>query len=299
MQLVDSDYLLVLDSNFRELNRLAHRIDQMDDYQREVFTTWVSAHDLCDVNDALRASYHLDRIEFHPGFGCDKLLGEFALESEMFEEYNSLPDEIYEALDKANAGTRMREMQGGVFAEGGYLVSEAMDGLDYPQEDPLPLFEMVDSDEAGMACYRSSWAQLNPLITEVSPEGLPALHSLKLALSRMDDEQALKCKALFEVAKPESIDEARTMADSLDDYDIHLQYSDPAAYAKDFLAQEFGMNQNDPTMRYIDLATLGKDELRAAGYEQTRYGAVYMGDPELELVQAEDQGFGGMTMQQV
>ena len=34
MDLVDSDFLLALDSNFRELNRLAHQIDRMDDYQR-------------------------------------------------------------------------------------------------------------------------------------------------------------------------------------------------------------------------------------------------------------------------
>jgi len=292
MELVDSDFLLALDSDFRELNRLAHRIDRMDDYNRAAFTAWCETQEPCTVDDALRASYHLDMIEFHPGFDCDELLGDFALDSELFEEYNGLPDEVYNMLDKAKAGARMREMQGGVFAEGGYLVAEPMDGLDYPQEEPLPPFEIESFEESGMVFFRTSWPQLAGHTVTTRPEEVQELYALNSTLTGLDGEQALKCKALFEVMLPGSICEARALAENLDGYAI--EYGDPAAYAMDFLEQQYGISQDDPVLRYIDLTALGRHELRAAGYEQTRYGMVYVGDMEQVQEPVDDQAMGGM-----
>jgi hypothetical protein len=114
-----SDFLLVLDSNFRELNRLAGRISEMGGYDYESFNAWVTAQDLCSVNEALQASYHLDKIEFHPSFDNDEMLGEFALDNSVFEEYGDLTDEVFAMLDRAKVGARMREQDGGVFAAGG------------------------------------------------------------------------------------------------------------------------------------------------------------------------------------
>ena len=46
----NSDFLLVLDSNFREFNRLARQIDQMGDYDREKLTAWCDAQDMQETS---------------------------------------------------------------------------------------------------------------------------------------------------------------------------------------------------------------------------------------------------------
>jgi len=312
MALVDSDYLLALDSNFRELNHLAHRIDRMDDYQRAAFTAWCETQDPCTVDDALRASYHLDGIEFHPGFDCDELLGDFALESELFEEYYGLPDEIYNALDRAKVGARMRELQGGVFAEGGYLVPEPMDGLGYPPEEPLPWFQvsfsdgfvresdwdplpMTAEDEKEIAGYfetdslagldmvcRSSLPQLGGLVS--AAEELRELREMSEVLTGMDSEDIQKYKALLEVTKPENIGEALRLADGMDQHRIEPGYADPAAYGHLWAS---GIPAVNPLREFIDYAGFGAAMLKENGFTATRYGAVRL-DPQMNRDQANE-----------
>lgn len=156
MELIGGDYLLVLDSNFRELNRLAQRIDEMGDFPRESFDAWLSAQDLCTVEDALLATYHTDWIEFHPGFDTDEMLGEFALENGIFEDYNYLPTDIYEMLDQAKVGARMREQDGGQFVEGGDLIAGDFSGEKLPAEKPLAFFQVRFSDGQD----KSAWFEL-------------------------------------------------------------------------------------------------------------------------------------------
>ena len=298
-------------SDFRELNRLAHRIDQMDDYQRATFTAWCETQDPCTVGDALRASNNLNRIEFHPGFDSDELLGNFALESELFEEYNGLPDEVYNMLDRAKVGAQMREMQGGVFAEGGYLVPEPMEGLDYPPEEPLPWFQvsfsdgwvresdwdplpMTAEDEKEIAGYfetdsldglhmvcRSSLPQLDGLVA--AAEELPELREMSEVLTGMDSEEIQKYKALLEVLKPESISEALRLADGMDQHRIEPGYADPATYGRKCAT---GLTEDHPLREFIDYAGYGAAMLREHGFTATRYGAVMLG-PQVEQAQAE------------
>ena len=64
-------------------------------------------------------------------------------------------------------------------------------------------------------------------------------------------------------------------------------FIDPAAYARDFLEQEYGMCKDDPTIQFIDLAALGKHEIQAAGYRLTCYGAVLMESAGQEMAPAE------------
>ena len=311
MELVDSDFLLALDSDFRELNRLAHRIEKMDDYQRASFTAWCETQDPCTVENALCASYNLDRIEFHPGFDSDELLGGFALESEMFEDYNGLPDEVYNMLDKAKVGTRMREMQGGVFAEGGYLVAEPMEGLDYPQEEPLPWFQvsfsdgfvresdwdplpMTAEDEKEIAGYfetdslagldmvcRSSLPQLGGLVS--AAEELQELREMSEVLTGMNSGELQKYKALLEVTKPESISEALRLSDDMSQHRIEPGYADPAVYGRLWAT---GLTEDNPLRDFIDYAGYGAAMLREHGFTATRYGAVILG-PQMEQAQTE------------
>jgi len=317
----NNDFLLVLDSDFRGLNRLAHRIDQMDDYERESLSAWVASQDLCTVDDALLASYNLGKIEFHPGFDNDEALGEFALESELFEEYNGLPDEVYNMLDRAKVGAQMREMQGGVFAEGGYLVAEPMDGLEYPPEEPLPWFQVSFSDgqeesawfdfplsvedeqiiktsfgrddlrDLGME-YHSLLPQLHGPDTTADMMGV--LGDLDGELTRMSSGEIMKYKALLEARQPTDLFHALHLAEDLN----HFAYwpHDAAMYGRQCVA---GFDADDPLLDFIDYEGYGATMLREDGYILTLHGAMRAGPQseqaqENEELEFESQGMGGM-----
>ena len=327
MELVDSDYLLALDSNFRELNHLAQRMNQMGDFDRETFGAWVDAQDTCSVKDALRASFHLDMVELHPGFDNDEMLGDHALDNGLCTEYADLSDDVYTMLDRAKVGAGMREQDGGVFVNGGYLVAASMDGLDNPQEEPLPWFQVSFSDgwakegyweelpytseeEYDIACFferkdltdlkmacRSSIPQLSGLTSESTE--LPDLRDMAEALSEMSSDDLMKYKALLEVMKPESVCEALRLADDIGQYEVALDYADPAVYGLQHAMYRYGLDEDCQLLDFVDVAAYGAAMLQEDGYTQTRYGAVYTEDMACDEVMTEEQAqdFDGMSMQ--
>ena len=216
-------------SDLRQMNRLAQRIADLGD-SREALKAWCCAQEHCTAEDALRASHNMGSIMFIGGIDSDEELGEFALENGMIEEYNNLPDDIYEALDKTKAGTKMREMEGGVFANRGYLLVD-VDFSDepIPAEEPLAYFQVRFSDEHHDSGWcdvplseadeqligrvwgcddlsalpfecRSIIPYLNGMIS--GADELPELNLLSEALNGMSDEEIQKYKALLEVIRP-------------------------------------------------------------------------------------------------
>lgn len=300
-------------TNFRALNRLAWLISDMGD-QRETFWAWCGAQDSCSVEEALKAACNIRLIDFFPGFDNDADLGEHALNNFLVEEYNDLPDEEYAKLNRVAAGARFREQEGGLFVDGGFLaVDEDFPDVELPAEEPLARFQawfsnggmdsgwldvpLSEADERFVCrCFdcenlenlhmecRSSLPQLESL--SVTLADLQELRGLNETLAAMSGEDIQKFKALAEVLGPRKIEHARWLAGELDSHTVELAYADPAAYARDYLAQEYSIAENDPLLGYIDLAALGRDELQATGYRLTSCGAVLMGGAQ-EMAPAE------------
>ena len=286
--------------DFRLANRLAQQVSDMGE-MRDALKAWCLAQEHCTAADALKASYNLNTFTFLPGIGSDEILGDFALENELIEEYNSLPDSIYEALDKEKAGAKMREMEGGVFVNEGYLVfGEDFSGEPIPEEEPaffqlrfsdgnrdsgwcdVPLTASDDSRIAAMLeqdrdlemeC-RSIIPQLNGIASETS--NLPGLCELTAELNNMNSEEIRKYKVLLEAARPESVGMAFRLAETLDRYDIALEYADPAAYGWQCVEDNCNFNGYDSLRDFIDYAGFGASMLHDDGYMATRYGALYM-----------------------
>jgi len=296
------DFPIDWGSDLRLMNRLAQRISDMGD-MREALKAWCCAHEHCTAEDALRASYNMGSIMYMPGMDTDEALGEFALENGMIEEFNGLPDDIYEALDKTKAGAKMREMEGGVFVNEGYLLVED-DFSDEPilAEDPFAYFQVRFSDEqhdcgwidvplsesderliarvfdsveiTGLPIEnRSIIPYLNSMIS--GTDELPELNLLNEALSAMSGEDIQKYKALLEVVRPGSPTAAIRLANDLLHYDVELQYMDPAAYGRQYVEDRYSFNEYEFLLPFIDYAGFGAVMLKDNGYLSTRYGAVY------------------------
>ena len=296
------DYQIDWGTDFRLANRLAQRVGDLGD-RREDFRAWCCTQEHCTAEDALRASYNMGSIMFLDGIDNDELLGEFALENGMIEEYNNLPDEIYEALDKEKAGARMREGEGGVIVNGGYLlVSEDFSDEPIPEEEPFAYFQvrfsdgqrdsgwcdlpLSEADERLIArvfgCEdlsafpienRSIIPYLNGMIS--GADELPELNLLNEALCGMSSEDIQKYKALLEAVQPGTPSTALRLADEMDYYDVTLEYADPANYGLQHAAYHYNLDEDCSLLDYVDLMGYGTEMLNAEGYEATRYGAVY------------------------
>ena len=295
------DLPIVWGSDLRQMNRLVQRISDMGE-SREALKAWCCAQEHCTAVDALRASYNMGSFMYMPGMDTDEELGEFALDNGMIEEYNALPDEIYEALDKAKAGAKMREMEGGVFVNGGYLLaSEDFSGEPIPAEEPVAYFQvrfskgdrdsgwcgvyLSESDERFIASVygcddlsglplecRSIIPKLSGIIS--GAEELPELCLLDEALSGMSGEEIQKYKALLEVVQPGTPSTALRLANEMELYEVETRFADPAVYGRQSAERLYHLGDVN-LLRFIDFVRYGKAMLALDGCEATRYGAVY------------------------
>ena len=314
------DYQIDWGTDFRLANRLAQRIGDLGD-QRDAHKAWCCIQEHCTAEDALRASYNMASIMFLDGVDSDEMLGEFALENGIIEEYNNLPDEIYEALDKTKAGARMREWEGGIIVNGGYLlVSEDFSDEPIPEEEPHAYFQvrfndgqrdsgwydlpLSESDERLIARVfgredlsglpienRSTIPYLNNMISDA--DELPELNLLSDALTRMSSEDIQKYKALLDVIQPGTPSTALRLADEMGFYDVELQFSDPAAYGHEYIEDHYNINEHDPLLRFIDNAGFGAAMMNEDGYRSTRYGAVYMNVMAMKYLAGPNTVYGG------
>jgi len=314
------DFPIDWGSDLRQMNRLMQRISDLGE-TREALKAWCCTQERCTAEDALRASYNMGSIMYMPGMDSDEELGEFALENGMLEEYNSLPDDIYEALDKTKAGAKMREWEGGVFANEGYLlVSDDFSDEPLPAEEPLAYFQVRFSDEQHdcgwcdvplsesderliarvfdcenlsglpMEC-RSIIPQLNGIISDV--DELPELNLLSEALNSMNSVDIQKYKALLEVVQPGTPSTALQLANDLPHYDVEPQFADPAAYGRQYLDDCYHFNEHDYLLSFIDYAGFGAAMLNQDGYLPTRYGAVYMNVMAQRILAGPNTMYGG------
>ena len=130
-----------------ELNFLAKRIEEIAS-DKEDFTSIIAYRALLQrgfgtINEAINSTYNLQTIPVYP---CRDLreYGEIVLENEMLEEFDDIPDEVYEMLDPEKAGRAMMKREGGVFIDGYYAVASSYEpALVYNEELPERMEDWV------------------------------------------------------------------------------------------------------------------------------------------------------------
>lgn len=123
-----------------ELNFLAKRLNEFSS-DKEDFTSIIAYRALLKrgfgtIGEAINSTYNLETIPVYP---CKSLreYGEIVLENEMLEEFDDIPDEVYEMLDPEKVGRAMMKREGGVFIDGYYAIANSYEPyLEY--DDVLP-----------------------------------------------------------------------------------------------------------------------------------------------------------------
>ena len=130
-----------------ELNFLARRLEALTEDERtalKVVKNKVLTDDedeLVSMKDLINLTYGLDKVSVYPGFSNDEALGEFVIENDLHPDISAIPDESLYLINKATIGKLHRENEGGVFADGKYVLAseyelpETYDGKTLPGED--------------------------------------------------------------------------------------------------------------------------------------------------------------------
>ena len=120
-----------------ELNFLAKRIGEISKEKSEIIAYRALLQKPFDtIREAINRTYNLQTVPVLP-FKTVYLYGESVLESEMLEELDGIPDEIYKLLDPDKVGRAMMEREGGVFIGEYYAIPDSYEPyLEYDDELP-------------------------------------------------------------------------------------------------------------------------------------------------------------------
>lgn len=251
-----------------ELNFLAKRIEEIAS-DKEDFTSLIAYRALLQrgfgtINEAINSTYNLQTIPVYP---CRDLreYGEIVLENEMLEEFDDIPDEVYEMLDPEKAGRAMMKREGGVFIDGYYAVASSYEpALVYNEELPERMEDWVfrfeitgnftenkddyevltlPADEDDMQrtaekfgekyiveCVCVGFESTIPQISDVCFEGMEdiyALNDIARRYSELSREDAAKFKAILEHELWRGWDKINAVLNDLDcyEFDGSINYS--------------------------------------------------------------------------
>ena len=130
------DYLAPhLDENMSifEFNSLTEQLSELDSYQETALEglLWIQTDKRLQENGGvltaqglMMLAYNADRCHVLADVRTDEELGKFYADNDFLPELSSLPDRVYALLNYAKIGKQMREDEGGIFTERGYVVPE-------------------------------------------------------------------------------------------------------------------------------------------------------------------------------
>lgn len=145
---------------FDKLNRLAEKIDGMDERQRDIFSGALDAESAGSLDDVLRVSDSLEAYTFVPNVRSDEELGRYVVVAGQLHGDRRFPEEAWPYLDFAKIGAEYFAGHGGAYTVSGYVMRRE-DGQQQVQESkPILSFicSTVRSDTAWISQRRSySW----------------------------------------------------------------------------------------------------------------------------------------------
>ncbi|MBQ8322867.1 MAG: hypothetical protein IJX91_02755 [Clostridia bacterium] len=137
-----------LDSpTMEELNFLARRLGELNEDELTVLKAVKSKvltgdeDELVSMKDLINLTYGLDKVSIISAVKNDTELGQFVIENELHPDISAIPDQSLYLINKETIGKLHRENEGGVFADGKYVLAseyelpEIYDGKRLLEED--------------------------------------------------------------------------------------------------------------------------------------------------------------------
>ena len=335
-------HLSGLDITLMELNNLAAHLSELDELQQIGFNgllqiaverkRWENAgiltvQDMRDLSVSADCCHVADVTD-------DAQLGRFYAENDFVPEVNGLPNELFEMLDFAKLGKKMRIEEGGVYTGNDYVVQSRNLRTAPPCQKGLPqkpdyLFRLmlglhpdIGDDHTVTLILPAAEAELLDAQEQLGVEGwegvtvidydgiipyaaeftdlpmeLEELNAFTKAVRDIPRSEVPKLKALLEQFEVQDIETAMLLTEHLADYILMPNLSSPQEAALDQLC--FIMNREEAVrlIPYVNLFNYGETVIHADNAALTSYGLLHRADYEPMLSPMQQKQEKEMTMQ--
>ena len=335
-------HLSGLDITLMELNNLAAHLSELDELQQIGFNgllqiaaerkRWENAgiltvQDMRDLSVSADCCHVADVTD-------DAQLGRFYAENDFVPEVNGLPNELFEMLDFAKLGKKMRIEEGGVYTGNDYVVQSRNLRTAPPCQKGLPqkpdyLFRLmlglhpdIGDDRTVTLILPAAEAELLDAQEQLGVEGwegvtvidydgiipyaaeftdlpmeLEELNAFTKAVRDIPRSEVPKLKALLEQFEVQDIETAMLLTEHLADYILMPNLSSPQEAALDQLC--FIMNREEAVrlIPYVNLFNYGETVIHADNAALTSYGLLHRADYEPMLSPMQQTQEKEMTMQ--
>ena len=334
-------HLSGLDITLMELNNLAAHLSELDELQQIGFNgllqiaverkRWENAgiltvQDMRDLSVSADCCHVADVTD-------DAQLGRFYAENDFVPEVNGLPNELFEMLDFAKLGKKMRIEEGGVYTGNDYVVQSRNLRTAPPCQKGLPqkpdyLFRLmlglhpdIGDDRTVTLILPAAEAELldtqarlgtlnwentvvlnydgilpNAVFFADLPSELEAFNALAKAVRDMPRSEMTKLKALLEQFEVRDIETAMRLTEHLDDYILTPDLSSPQETAIDQLRFMTDEHSAELLIPHVNLYTYGCDVIKEDNAVLSPYGLLHRADYQPMLTPVQQIQEPEMTM---
>ena len=285
---------------FDKLNRLAEKIDGMDERQRDIFSGALDAESGGSLDDVLRVSDSLEAYTFVPNVRSDEELGRYVAVAGQIQGDPRFPEAAWPYLDFAKIGAEYYAEHGGAYTHAGYVLlkqdaepvrekaakirldlssSQAQASVSLPalKEELERVKKLLGIDcfaEAAITKVSFAVPNLNEYIptTGVCVEDANEL-AWAIEGMQLEDSELMKYLSVLSVEQPETMQDALRYAMNLDDYERITE--DTYEYGQTVL-RRIGADDEliDTIDGYMDFEKLGEDIMAEEGVRRTEFGLI-------------------------
>ena len=334
-------HLSGLDITLMELNNLAAHLSELDELQQIGFNgllqiaverkRWENAgiltvQDMRDLSVSADCCHVADVTD-------DAQLGRFYAENDFVPEVNGLPNELFEMLDFAKLGKKMRIEEGGVYTGNDYVVQSRNLRTAPPCQKGLPqkpdyLFRLmlglhpdIGDDRTVTLDLPAAEAELLDAQEQLGAEGwegvtvidydgiipyaaeftdlpieLEELNAFTKAARDIPRSEVPKLKALLEQFGVQDIETAMGLTEHLDDYVLTPEISSPQETAIDQLHFMTDDHSVELLISHVNLYAYGCDLIREDNAVLSPYGLLHRADYQPMLTPVQKASEANMTM---
>ena len=302
--------------NLLELNALCQKLSELNDQQSAAFEGLLKM-EVAKENGPIAIGKLIDLAS---STDCchvvgealnDSQLGRFYADNGFVPELDNLPDKVFDLLDFERIGRKLRQGEGGVFANGGYVVQHSelaevykdmtftMQTPDYQilledmQGNRIELPQQNLPDAGVYACVD---CRIPLLMAATDAADIQDVNAFAETLKGMGDKPMRKYKAVLSASGCDSLEEAAVLAEHLDEYKFDEKVS---SFREVALAEmHFLMNGVGTGLlsQYVCLTDYGKAVLKKDNAVITPYGHLVREDHQPIQTPLERQTQSGMEM---
>ena len=302
-------------NNLVELNTLCQKLSELNDQQSTAFEGLLKMEVFKEngpisIGKLIDLACSTDCCHVVGEALNNSQLGRFYAENGFVPELDNLPDKVFELLDFERIGRELRQGEGGVFTDGGYVVqhselAEVYKDMTFAVQTPdyqILLEDMQgnrlelprqDLPDAGV--YACVDCRIPLLMAAIDAADIQDVNTIAETLKGRGDKPMRKYKAVLCASGCDSLEEATVLAEHLDEY----LFDEKVTGLRDLALAEMSFMDEDGAAllaRYVDLTGYGKAVLENDCAVITPYGHLERKDHQPIQTPLERQTQSGMEM---